>query len=98
MFIVTSWAELLAVAGCRMYAGYRCRPLPFTAYVPLAGPYRLLALLELDLVDWSTLIVPRFVAFGPPDEVFTEDHLRTAFGGRFIRVGNTLVLDDPHHH
>ena len=48
--------------------------------------------------DFVLLLATRFVAFGPPDEVFTEDHLRTAFGGRFIQVGNTLVLDDPHHH
>lgn len=43
------------------------------------------------------LLATRFVAFGPPDEVFTEDHLRTAFGGRFVRVGDALILDDPHH-
>ena len=44
------------------------------------------------------LLATRFVAFGPPDEVFTEDHLRTAFGGRFVKVGDTMILDDPHHH
>ena len=44
------------------------------------------------------LLATRFVAFGPPDEVFTEEHLRSAFGGRFVRVGETMVLDDPHHH
>ena len=43
------------------------------------------------------LLATRFVAFGPPDEVFTEDNLRTAFGGRFVRVGDALILDDPHH-
>ena len=43
------------------------------------------------------LLATRFVAFGSPEEVFTEEHLRTAFGGRFVRVGETLVLDDPHH-
>lgn len=43
------------------------------------------------------LLATRFVAFGPPDDVFTEDHLRTAFGGRFVRVGDALILDDPHH-
>ena len=43
------------------------------------------------------LLATRFVAFGTPDEVFTEEHLRTAFGGRFVRVGDTMVLDDPHH-
>jgi manganese transport system ATP-binding protein len=44
------------------------------------------------------LLATQFVAFGPPDDVFTEEHLRTAFGGRFVRIGDTMVLDDPHHH
>jgi len=44
------------------------------------------------------LLATSFVAFGPPDEVFTEEHLRTAFGGKFVRIGETMVLDDPHHH
>jgi iron complex transport system ATP-binding protein len=43
------------------------------------------------------LLATRAVAFGPPAEVLTEDHLRAAFGGRFVRVGDTLLLDDPHH-
>lgn len=37
------------------------------------------------------------VALGTPDEVLCEQHLLAAFGGRFIRVGDALVLDDPHH-
>ncbi len=37
------------------------------------------------------------VAVGPPDKVLTEEHLRRAFGGRFVRVGGELILDDPHH-
>ena len=37
------------------------------------------------------------VALGPPDQVLCEEHLRNAFGGRFIRVGDALILDDPHH-
>lgn len=48
--------------------------------------------------DFVLLLATRFVAFGTPEEVFTEEHLRTAFGGRFVKVGNTMVLDDPHHH
>ena len=48
--------------------------------------------------DLVLLLATRFVAFGPPDDVFTEEHLRTAFGGRFVRIGDTMVLDDPHHH
>ncbi len=38
------------------------------------------------------------VAFGTPDEVLVEEHLRTAFGGGFIKVGDEFILDDPHHH
>ncbi len=38
------------------------------------------------------------VAVGPPETVLTEPNLRAAFGGRFIRVGDDLLLDDPHHH
>lgn len=37
------------------------------------------------------------IAIGPPGTVLTEHHLRRAFGGRFIRVGDELLLDDPHH-
>ncbi len=48
--------------------------------------------------DLVLLLATRFVAFGPPEQVFTEDHLRAAFGGRFVRAGDTLVVDDPHHH
>ncbi len=38
------------------------------------------------------------IAYGPPDQVLTEGHLREAFGGNFTKVGNKFVLDDPHHH
>jgi manganese transport system ATP-binding protein len=37
------------------------------------------------------------IAVGPAAEVLTEEHLHRAFGGRFIRVGDELLLDDPHH-
>jgi len=47
--------------------------------------------------DLVLLLATRAVAFGPPAEVLTEEHLRNAFGGRFVRVGDTLLLDDPHH-
>lgn len=43
------------------------------------------------------LLATRCIAVGPPAEVLTETHLRQAFGGRFVRVGDLLVLDDPHH-
>lgn len=38
------------------------------------------------------------IAVGPPSAVLTEEHLRVAFGGHFVRVGDELILDDPHHH
>ena len=47
--------------------------------------------------DLVLLLATRAVAFGTPDEVLTEDNLRRAFGGRFVRIGDTLLLDDPHH-
>jgi len=37
------------------------------------------------------------VAIGPPASVLTEEHLRRAFSGQFIRVGDKVILDDPHH-
>lgn len=52
---------------------------------------------EAEQCDLVLLLATKPVAFGPPDEVLTELHLQQAFGGRFVRVGNTLVLDDPHH-
>lgn len=48
--------------------------------------------------DRVLLLATCMVALGPPDEVIREEHLRTAFGGRVIRVGGELVMDDPHHH
>ena len=48
--------------------------------------------------DRVLLLATCMVALGPPDDVIREDHLRTAFGGRVIRVGGEFVLDDPHHH
>ncbi|MGI9607974.1 MAG: metal ABC transporter ATP-binding protein [Acidimicrobiales bacterium] len=37
------------------------------------------------------------VVIGSPTEVLVEHHLERAFGGRFMRIGEGLVLDDPHH-
>ena len=47
--------------------------------------------------DQVLLLDTEPVAIGTPDEVLVEDHLRQAFGGRFVRVGDELLLDDPHH-
>ena len=38
------------------------------------------------------------IAVGTSDQVLTEEHLRRAYGGRFIKVGDEFILDDPHHH
>jgi ABC-type Mn2+/Zn2+ transport system ATPase subunit len=48
--------------------------------------------------DLVVLLATHAVAFGPPDDVLTETNLHRAFGGRFVRIGDTLLLDDPHHH
>lgn len=37
------------------------------------------------------------IAIGPPSDVLTAQHLRRAFGGRFIHLDEELILDDPHH-
>lgn len=47
--------------------------------------------------DLVLLLAGAPVAFGTPEEVLCEEHLRTAFGGRFLRFGDDIVLDDPHH-
>lgn len=47
--------------------------------------------------DQVLLLDTRAIAVGPPPEVLTETHLRAAFGRGFIRVGDDLILDDPHH-
>ena len=38
------------------------------------------------------------IAVGTPEVVLTEEHLRQGFSGQFIRVGDKVILDDPHHH
>jgi ABC-type Mn2+/Zn2+ transport system ATPase subunit len=47
--------------------------------------------------DLILLLATRPIALGPPDEVLTDEHLQAAFGGRFLRLGDKVVLDDPHH-
>ena len=48
--------------------------------------------------DQVLLLATRAIAFGPPDEVIREDHLRAAFGGRVLRLADgELLMDDPHH-
>lgn len=37
------------------------------------------------------------VVLAPPTEALTAPHLRKAFGGRTLQIGDALFLDDPHH-
>lgn len=48
--------------------------------------------------DQVLLLATEPVAVGTPEEVLREEHLRAAFGGRFVRIGDQLLVDDPHHH
>jgi ABC-type Mn2+/Zn2+ transport system ATPase subunit len=48
--------------------------------------------------DRVLLLATRAIAFGPPDDVFREEHLREAFGGRVLQLRDGgFVMDDPHH-
>tara|TARA_B100002051_G_scaffold146267_1_gene138477 strand:+ start:184 stop:939 length:756 start_codon:yes stop_codon:yes gene_type:complete len=47
--------------------------------------------------DQVLLVCTRPCCVGSPHEVLTEQHLQDAFGGQHIRVGQSLILDDPHH-
>lgn len=53
---------------------------------------------EAEACDLVLLLATETIAFGPPSKVLVEENLRRAFGGRFVQVGDLLVLDDPHHH
>ena len=49
--------------------------------------------------DLVVLVATDVVAFGPPDQVLTPEHLARAFGGHLhVLADGTLVLDDPAHH
>ena len=52
---------------------------------------------EAEQCDLVLLLATRSIAFGPPEAVLVEPNLREAFGGRYVRVGETLIVDDPHH-
>lgn len=53
---------------------------------------------EARRCDQVLLLDTEPIAIGPPDDVLTEEHLQRAFGGRFVRMGDDMLLDDPHHH
>ncbi len=49
--------------------------------------------------DLVVLVATDIVAFGPPEEVLTPEHLSRAFGGHLHMLPDgTLVLDEPAHH
>ena len=52
---------------------------------------------EARRYDQVLLLDTTAIAVGLPEDVLTEEHLRRAYGGRLIRVGNEFILDDPHH-
>lgn len=52
---------------------------------------------EAEQCDLVLLLATELVAFGPPEMVLVEDNLRQAFGGRYVRVGDILVVEDSHH-
>lgn len=52
---------------------------------------------EARRCDQVLLLDTSPIAVGPPEVVLTEHHLRQAFGGRFVRIGDEFLLDDPHH-
>ena len=52
---------------------------------------------EARRYDQVLLLDTTAIAVGLPENVLTEEHLRRAYGGRLIRVGNEFILDDPHH-
>ncbi|MGF1599168.1 MAG: metal ABC transporter ATP-binding protein [Acidimicrobiales bacterium] len=52
---------------------------------------------EARRCDQILLLDTSPIAVGSPAQVLTDLNLRRAFGGRFIRIGDELLLDDPHH-
>ncbi|MEM8705457.1 MAG: zinc ABC transporter ATP-binding protein AztA [Actinomycetota bacterium] len=53
---------------------------------------------DARICDQVLLVDRHAIAIGSPDDVLTEHNLVHAFGGRFIKIGDRLILDDPHHH
>lgn len=82
---VTSQAVILGIVDHEMQAG---RTVVLTTH----------SLDDARRCDRVLLLNTEPIALGTPAEVLTEEHLRAAFGGHFIRVGDELILDDHHHH
>ena len=53
---------------------------------------------EAQRCTYVLLLDTEVIAFGTPEEVLTEAHLRQAFGGGFMAIGDDFILEDPHHH
>ena len=54
---------------------------------------------EARRADRVVLLNGAVVAQGPPDEVLTPDHLRHAYRGRVLDLGDgSVAVDDDHHH
>lgn len=48
--------------------------------------------------DVVLLLANRLVASGSPEQALAPDHLRDAYGGRLVTMGDdVMLLDDPHH-
>jgi manganese transport system ATP-binding protein len=53
---------------------------------------------DASACDLVLLLDTAPIAFGTPSEVLADDHLQQAFGTSFVRIGDKVILDDPHHH
>lgn len=48
--------------------------------------------------DLVLLLATEPVAFGPPEEVLVDEHLKRAFGNRLIRLDDGLLISEGLHH
>ncbi len=53
-------------------------------------------LAEAQAADWVVLLAGSVIAYGPPDEVLTQEHLSAAYGSLHVE-GGQVFLDDPAH-
>jgi len=44
--------------------------------------------------DQVVLLNRRLIASGPPDQVFTPENIREAFGARVLFLGGAVVVDE----
>lgn len=56
-------------------------------------------LAEARVADHVILLSGAVIAYGPPDDVLTIEHLTEAYGASLLHVdGERLLIDDAHHH